>query len=97
MLSFSENLWSIRTVSKFSLLVEVLDVLKSPVSPFPIMPELGKGQKGRYGATNGLTITLVGVQLGVTPVGIEQRFPARAFCEGTLSTLVAPSTSRIPS
>src|SRR5436853_3839055 len=90
-LSFSENLWSTREVTKFSLTAWFPAKVKNPVSPFPpgASPPSGRGYKGRYFWADASTATVFGEQ-AVGVLGTEQRFPARAAAEGTMSRTETP-------
>src|SRR3989442_1036516 len=89
-LSLLEILWSMRLVKKSSVNLCVNEVAKIAVSPFPNSGPVGRGYKLRNGTILACIGTVVGVQFGVTPVGIEQRFPARAARDGTFTTLGTP-------
>src|ERR1700731_4610630 len=90
-LSLSEILLSTRVVKKFSLTTCWLAKVNIPISPFApaLMPPLGRGQRGRYFWAEGSTVIVVGEQAGVVS-GAEQRVPARAAADGTVSKLVMP-------
>src|SRR6267143_6051207 len=79
-----------RLVKKSSLNLWLRELVKIPVSPFPTNPPFGSGYNFRNGTILACIGTVVGVQFGVTPVGIEQRFPARAARDGTFTTLGTP-------
>src|SRR3979411_2821285 len=96
-LSLLEILWSMRLVKKSSVNVCVKEAAKIAVSPFVNSGPFGSGYNLRNGKILECTGTVLGVQFGVTPVGIEWGVPPRAARDGTFTTLGTPCVRLMPS